>query len=121
MVSILHALAEPSLLYRGLSTYVQAPPGGDLIHQSLRAAVGAELRSYLGLVASLESEIRRALATLDVNDAKSGIGKAGVTLKRCIIWTREATKGLRLMSVIVEESSSRSSVDTSNLVSFPSE
>ena len=76
------------------------------MHQSLRAAVGVELRSYLGLVATLESEIRRALASLDASEANPSIGKAGVTLKRCIIWTREATKGLRLMSVMVEESRS---------------
>ena len=104
-LSILHALAEPSLLYRGLSKYIQEPAGG-LIRQSLRAAVGSELRSYLGLVATLEGEIRRALASMETQEPGSGVGKSGVTLRRCIIWTKEATKGLRLMSVIVEESKS---------------
>jgi gamma-tubulin complex component 3 len=106
LISILHTLAEPSLLYRGLSTFIQSP-GGGLLGQSLRAAIGGELRSYLGLVATLEGQIRRALLSLDEKEPRGGIGKAGVTLKRCVVWTREATMGLRLMSLISEESESK--------------
>ena len=105
LISLLHTLAEPSLLYRGLSGHIQSSQGG-LIAQSLKAAIGQELRSYLGLVATLEGEIRRALASLDKGEPRNGIGKAGVTLKRCVVWTREATMGLRLMSLMVEESKS---------------
>ncbi|KAI9881450.1 MAG: Microtubule-nucleating Tub4p (gamma-tubulin) complex component [Pleopsidium flavum] len=106
LISLLHTLAEPSLLYRGLSEYIQSPEGG-LIGQSLKAAIGQELRSYLGLVATLEGEIRRALASLGDGEPRGGIGTAGVTLKRCVIWTREATMGLRLISLMVEESKTR--------------
>ncbi|CZR60469.1 probable spindle pole body component alp6 [Phialocephala subalpina] len=106
IISILHTLAEPSLLYRGLASFIQSP-GGGLLGQSLRAAIGGELRSYLGLVATLEGQIRRALASLDEREPRGGIGKAGVTLKRCVVWTREATMGLRLMSLISEESKSK--------------
>ncbi|RDW58003.1 putative spindle pole body component alp6 [Coleophoma cylindrospora] len=106
IISILHTLAEPSLLYKGLSTFVQSSDGG-LLGQSLRAAVASELRSYLGLVATLEGQIRRALQSLDEKEPRGGIGKAGVTLKRCVVWTREATMGLRLMSLIGEESKSK--------------
>ncbi|KAA8569355.1 hypothetical protein EYC84_001005 [Monilinia fructicola] len=106
IVSILHTLAEPSLLYRSLSSFVQTSDGG-LLGQSLRAAIAGELRSYLGLVATLEGQIRRALSSLDENEPRGGIGKAGVTLKRCVVWTREATMGLRLMSLISEESKSK--------------
>ncbi|KAI9813231.1 MAG: Microtubule-nucleating Tub4p (gamma-tubulin) complex component [Pycnora praestabilis] len=106
ILSLLHTLAEPSLLYQSLSRFVESSEGG-LVGQSLRAAVGEELRSYLGLVASLEGEIRRALSTLGDNEPRGGIGKAGVTLKRCVIWTREATMGLRLMSLMVEESNDK--------------
>lgn len=106
LVSLLHTLAEPSLLYRGISEHVQSSEGG-LIAQSLKAAIGQELRSYLGLVATLEGEIRRALTSLGSGEPKIGIGKAGVTLKRCVVWTREATMGLRLMSLMVEESRSK--------------
>ncbi|KAI9686673.1 MAG: Microtubule-nucleating Tub4p (gamma-tubulin) complex component [Bogoriella megaspora] len=106
IISLLHALAEPSLLYKGLAEFVESSEGG-LVGQSLRAAIGVELRSYLGLVATLEGQIRRALATLDESLPKSGLGKAGVTLKRCVIWTREATMGLRLMSLIVEKARGR--------------
>jgi gamma-tubulin complex component 3 len=106
IISLLHTLAEPSLLYRGLATFVQSSEGG-LLGQSLRAAIGSELRSYLGLVATLEGQIRRALSSLDENEPRGGIGKAGVTLKRCVVWTREATMGLRLMSLIAEESKSK--------------
>ncbi|CEL08056.1 Putative Gamma-tubulin complex protein 3 (Eurofung) [Aspergillus calidoustus] len=103
MVSLLNTLAEPCLLYRGLSTFVDGS-GGGLISQSLRAALANELRSYLGLVATLEGEIRRALAApVGPNGPKSA-----VTLKRCVVWTRDATMALRLMSLIVEEAHSTS-------------
>ena len=106
IVSLLHTLAEPSLLFRGLNTFVKSPAKG-LLGQSLRAAISTELRSYLTLVATLEGQIRRALSELDDSAPRGGIGKAGVTLKRCVVWTREATMGLRLMSLIAEESNSK--------------
>ena len=106
IISLLHTLAEPSLLYRGLSSFVKSSAKG-LLGQSLRAAISNELRAYLTLVATLEGQIRRALSELDENAPRGGIGKAGVTLKRCVVWTREATMGLRLMSLIAEESHSR--------------
>jgi len=103
VISLLHTLAEPSLLYRSLSDFVDSSEGG-LIGQSLRSAVGLELRSYLSLVATLEGQIRMALAQLDETQPNGGLGNSVVTLKRCVIWTREATLGLRLMSLIVESS-----------------
>ena len=106
LVSLLHRLAEPSLLYRSLSDFVQGRDEG-LIGQSLRAAIGIELRSYLGLIATLEGEIRRAIASASESGASSSVTKVGVTLKRCVVWTRDATMGLRLMSLMAEESKSR--------------
>ncbi len=106
LISLLHTLAEPSLLYRSLSEFVQSRDEG-LIGQSLRSAIGSELRSYLGLIATLEGEIRRAIASLDSNKEPGKMSKVGVTLKRCVIWTSEATMGLRLMSLMVEEAKSR--------------
>lgn len=102
VISLLHTLAEPSLLYRVLSDFTQSRDEG-LIGQSLRSAISNELRSYLGLIATLEGEIRRALTSVGHNELRGGIGKAGITLKRCVIWTREATMGLRLMSLMAEE------------------
>lgn len=106
LVSLLHSLSEPSLLYKNLTEWVQTPAGG-LLGQSLRAAVNGELRAYLSLIANLEGQIRRALSSLDESAPRNGIGKAGVTLKRCVVWTREATMGLRLLSLIAEESKSK--------------
>ena len=106
IVSILYTLAEPSLLYRSLSDYIESK-GDGLIGQSLRSTIGSELRSYLGLIATLEGEIRWAIASLESSEPRGGIGKAGVTLKRCVVWTREATMGLRLMSLMVEEAKSK--------------
>ncbi|KAI8277590.1 Spindle pole body component alp6 [Colletotrichum sp. SAR 10_98] len=106
IISLLHTVSEPSLLYRRLEAFVKSPAQG-LLRQSLRAAVGGELRAYLSLVATLEGQIRKALSSLDESAPRGGIGKAGVTLKRCVVWTREATMGLRLMSLIAEESESR--------------
>ncbi|KAI1362692.1 Spc97/Spc98 family protein [Xylaria arbuscula] len=106
LIGLLHTLAEPSLLCKALQDFVKTPAKG-LLHQSLRAAINDELRSYLTLVATLEGQIRRALSSIDETAPRSGIGKAGVTLKRCVVWTREATMGLRLLSLIAEESKTK--------------
>ncbi|KAK5117037.1 hypothetical protein LTR62_006758 [Meristemomyces frigidus] len=115
LIALLHALAEPSLLYRSLSDFVESSDGG-LVGQSLRSAIGQELRSYLGLVATLEGQIRRALAQLDESLPRGGLGKAGVTLKRCVVWTREATLGLRLMSTIVESAKGKKGGELISLI-----
>ena len=106
VISLLHTLAEPSLLYRVLSDFVESSDEG-LVGQSLRSAIGMELRSYLGLLATLEGEIRRAIVTINPDEPRGGVGKAGVTLKRCVVWTRDATMGLRLMSLMAEEAKSK--------------
>ncbi|KAK2733064.1 Microtubule-nucleating Tub4p (gamma-tubulin) complex component [Myotisia sp. PD_48] len=107
LISLLHTLAEPSLLYRGLSKFVEGLDGG-LIEQSLRAAIGLELRSYLGLVASLEGEIRTALTAVSQNSSNpQEVMKTGVSLKRCVIWMKDATLALRLMSVMVAETQNK--------------
>lgn len=106
MISLLHTLAEPSLLYRGLDNFCKTPAKG-LLGQSIRSAMSSELRAYLNLIATLEGKIRNALSSLDDHAPRRGIGKFGVTLKRCVVWTREATMGLRLMSLIAEESESK--------------
>ncbi|KAH9875625.1 hypothetical protein IAQ61_003089 [Plenodomus lingam] len=103
IISLLHSLAEPAILYRGLAEFVDSG-GGGLIGQSFQSALAKELRAYLGLVATLEGQIRRAMTQLSQNSAHQGVSKAGVTLKRCLIWTREPTMGLRLMTLMVEES-----------------
>lgn len=106
LIGLLHTLAEPSLLCKALQDFVKTPAKG-LLDQSLRAAINDELRSYLTLVATLEGQIRRALSSIDETAPRNGIGKAGVTLKRCVVWTREATMGLRLLSLIAEESKTK--------------
>lgn len=106
IISLLHSLAEPCLLYRELQGFTQSSDGG-LVGQSLRAAIGIELRSYLSLVASLEGEIRRGLTAVEKGDDPTVIRKGGVTLKRCVIWTKDATMGLRLMTLMVEESNKK--------------
>ncbi len=105
LVSLLHTLVEPSLLYRDLSKFVRTPVKG-LIAQSLTSAIGNELRSYLALIATLEGEIRRFIKSVDGGEPRHGVGTVGVTLKRCVVWTREATMGLRLMSLMAERSKS---------------
>ena len=86
-------------MYKSLQRFIATEEalGEDtvgLVGQSLRGAVKGELAGWMNLVAGIESEIRRFLAT------KEG---SGVTLKRVAIWVREGTLGLRLMSVIIEE------------------
>ncbi|KAJ5950809.1 Gamma tubulin complex protein 3 [Penicillium vulpinum] len=106
ITSLLNTLAEPCLLYKGLSAFVETEEGG-LVNQSLRAAIAIELRAYLSLVATLEAEIRQALAAIGDGNEPQGVRKGGVTLKRCVVWTRDATMALRLMSLIVEEAQSK--------------
>lgn len=118
VISLLYALAEPGLLYKSLQTFVGTEESllGDeaigLVGQSLRAAVKAELSGWMNLVAGIESEIRRYLATPASDDRDGG----GVTLKRCAIWVREGTLGLRLMSVIIEDTHGSSPTPLSSTV-----
>ncbi len=109
IISLLHSLAEPSLLYKGLEAFIHSSEPG-LLGQSLRAAIGYELRTYLELVATLEGEIRQALLRINEKMPRGGIGQAGVTLKRMVVATREATMGLRFLSLIAEESKSERTV-----------
>jgi gamma-tubulin complex component 3 len=106
IISLLNSLAEPCLLYKELSAFVEGTEEG-LVNQSLRAAIATELRSYLSLVATLEAEIRQALAAIGDGREPKGVRKGGVTLKRCMVWMRDATMALRLMSLIVEEARGR--------------
>ncbi|KAG8529428.1 uncharacterized protein KY384_006065 [Bacidia gigantensis] len=106
VIYLLHDLAEPSLLYHSLSEFVESKDE-SLIGQSLRSAFQSELRSYLGLITSLETQIRQALSSAQLKEGENGPRKIGVTLKRCVLWTREATMALRLMSLMVEESKTR--------------
>lgn len=102
LIGLLHALAEPSLLYRQLSISVQTPVEG-VIAQSLMSAIGTELRSYLALVSTLEAEIRRSVKDpSDGGGRRGAVGRVGVTLRRCIVWTREATMGLRFMNTMAQ-------------------
>ena len=103
LVGILHTLAEPCLLYKQLHAYVEESEGG-LLCQSFRSALDTELRAYLQFVAQLEAQIRRALAQLNDEEPRRGIGKAGVTLKRCVLWSRDSTVALRLLNLMVGES-----------------
>jgi len=66
-----------------------------LVGQSLRGAIKGEISGWMNLVAGIEGEIRGYLA----QDENPGT----VTLKRCAIWVREGTLGLRLMSVMIED------------------
>ncbi|KAJ5887974.1 hypothetical protein N7495_008015 [Penicillium taxi] len=106
IVSLLNSLAEPCLLYKELAEFVESSDGG-LMNQSLRAAIGDELRSYLSLVATLEAEIRQALTAIGDGKEHKAVRKGSVTLKRCMVWTRDATMALRLMCLIVEEAQNK--------------
>lgn len=100
-LSLLSAIAEPCLLYRSLDQFTEARDGG-LVTQALRATISTELRLYLSLVATLESEIRRAVAALSIADAGApSIRSAGITLKRIYLHLRDPTYALRLLSLIV--------------------
>ena len=115
LISLLHTLAEPAILYRGLAEFVESSDG-RLIGQSLRSALSKELRAYLGLVATLEGQIRRALTQLNEGPPHQRVNKAGVTLRRCVIWIREPTMGLRLMSLMTDESKNKKGGELISLI-----
>ena len=106
IISLLYSLAEPGLLYKSLQAFVteesMTEDSDGLVGQSLRGAIKSELSGWMNLVAGIESEIRRHLAQSQEST------KGGVTLKRCVIWVREGTLGLRLMSVIIEDTAGMS-------------
>jgi hypothetical protein len=100
VISLLYSLAEPGLLYRSLQLFIateesMADDTVGLVGQSLRGAVKGEISGWMNLVAAIEGEIRRYLAQAEQNGS--------VTLKRCAIWVREGTLGLRLMTIMIEE------------------
>ncbi|KAK9448318.1 Spc98 family-domain-containing protein [Limtongia smithiae] len=101
-ISILHSLAEPALLYKSLSVFIDSPSG--LVGQAFRRAIEQELNGYLALVAKMDVEIRKeAQAGSTAPEWKQGWSLGGVTLKKCVYWLREPTLRLRLMGEIVEK------------------
>jgi gamma-tubulin complex component 3 len=110
IIAMLHTLGEPALLYHNLVALTRSDTSlQGLFGQSLRAAIGNELRSYLTVLATLEGRIRAALASSNSDD--SGVDEVvgrTVTLRRCVIWMREPTNGLRLLSLVAEQSASKS-------------
>lgn len=108
IISLLYSLAEPGLLYKSLQEFIATGESvtgdGDigLVGQSLRGAIKIELSGWMNLVAGIESEIRGYLAQSPSPSSSNSEG-GGVTLKRCAIWVKEGTLGLRLMSVIIED------------------
>jgi gamma-tubulin complex component 3 len=112
VISLLYSLAEPGLLYKSLQGFVATEEtlGEDtvgLVGQSLRGAVKGELAGWMNLVAGIEGEIRRFLAEDGAGGGVIGTAIGGVTLKRVAIWVREGTLGLRLMSVIIEDTNGK--------------
>ncbi|EAQ85774.1 hypothetical protein CHGG_07027 [Chaetomium globosum CBS 148.51] len=92
---------------QGLSKLCQVSSKGSDLGRAYELPLTMSSGTYLTLVATLEAQIRRALSVIDESAPRGGIGKVGVTLKRCVVWTREATMGLRLMSLIAEESKTK--------------
>lgn len=101
IASLLSYIVEPGLLYKQLSIVISSSQDikntNGLIKQSFFSYLDQELSAYLSLVSALEVEIRKDLLLSDDHSEKRS-----VTLKRIIIWTREASMGLRLMTLMVE-------------------
>ena len=102
LIAQLNSLLEPGLLYRQLRTYTNASSDKGLFGQSFRSAIGSELRSYLGLVASIEGKIRSAIASANEDERQMGV-IAQVTLRRCLLWVTDAVYGLRLMRFMLQD------------------
>ncbi|KAG5519070.1 hypothetical protein PMAC_002156 [Pneumocystis sp. 'macacae'] len=100
IASLLSYVVEPGMLYKQLSITISSQDvrnTSGLIKQSFFSCLDLELSAYLTLVSALEVEIRKDLLLSDDH-----LEKRSVTLKRIIIWTREASMGLRLMTLMVE-------------------
>ncbi|KAG4301324.1 hypothetical protein PCK1_002250 [Pneumocystis canis] len=101
VASLLSHIVELGLLYKQLSTFISSSQNikktNGLIKQSFFSCLDQELSAYLSLVSALEVEIRKDRLLSDDN-----LEKRSVTLKRVIIWTKDASMGLRLMALMVE-------------------
>ncbi|KAG4303798.1 hypothetical protein PORY_002796 [Pneumocystis oryctolagi] len=101
IASLLSYIVELGFLYKQLSIIVASSQDikktNGLIKQNFFSCLDHELSAYLSLVSTLEVEIRKDLLLSDDN-----LEKRSVTLKRVIIWTREASMGLRLMMLMAE-------------------
>lgn len=108
----LSRLMEPAVLYRNIKEELhrrEKAPKTGLVLQALDSAIENELRSYLAFVGVVETEVRRQEMTLQAPDAgvskearEYGIG-GRMTLTRSIVLLQEATLGLRLVRMILEE------------------
>ncbi|KTW25846.1 hypothetical protein T552_03119 [Pneumocystis carinii B80] len=101
VASLLCHIVELGLLYKQLFTFISfshnIKKSIGLIKQSFFSCLDQELSAYLNLVSTLEVEIRKDLLLPD-----DQLKMRSVTLKRIIIWTREASMALRLMALMVE-------------------
>ncbi|KAI7848139.1 Spc98 family-domain-containing protein [Circinella umbellata] len=97
---LVYRLTEIGWLYRRIQTFIRPrcnDPSAGLVAQAFCFALQHELTDYYKLIAVLEAQIEKQTSgTFSVPNEHT------LTLRRLLLWTRESSQRLRLMSVLVD-------------------
>lgn len=93
-------LVDIGWLYIKIRSFIQQNIDNSnigLVGQSLCAALQHELTEYYKLIAILEAQIEKQIAS-----KSQEFHQQSLTLKRLMVWTLDCTQKLRLMSILVD-------------------
>ncbi|KAI8150176.1 Spc98 family-domain-containing protein [Fennellomyces sp. T-0311] len=97
---LVYRLTEVGWLYQRIQSFIRPrfnDPSTGLVAQSFCFALQHELTDYYKLIAVLEAQIEKQTSTVF-----SIPNEHTLTLRRLLLWTRESSQRLRLMSVLVD-------------------
>ncbi|KAI9495284.1 Spc98 family-domain-containing protein [Zychaea mexicana] len=97
---LVYRLTEIGWLYQRIQAFIRTrcnDPSAGLVAQAFCFALQHELTDYYKLMAVLEAQIEKQTSNL-----LSVTSEHTLTLRRLILWTRESSQRLRLMSVLVD-------------------
>ncbi|CAO3613996.1 unnamed protein product [Mucor hiemalis] len=100
MEDMVFKLVDIGWLYIKIRSFIQQNIDNSnigLVGQSLCAALQHELTEYYKLIAILEAQIEKQIAS-----KSQEFHQQSLTLKRLMVWTLDCTQKLRLMSILVD-------------------
>lgn len=100
---LVYRVTELGWLYKNVQSFLKARfnnPQAGLVGQAFCYALQRELVDYYKLIAVLEAQIDKQMAA--DNEGHTIPTDQTLTLRRLLLWTRESSQRLRLMSVLVD-------------------
>ncbi|KAI9270462.1 Spc98 family-domain-containing protein [Phascolomyces articulosus] len=97
---LVYRLTEIGWLYQRIQTFIRPrcnDPSAGLVAQAFCFALQHELTDYYKLIAVLEAQIEK-----QASNTTAVPNEHTLTLRRLLLWTRESSQRLRLMSVLVD-------------------